>query len=200
MAQDMSKLKDFKNVVFSRLAADKKKSIMAFSLIALMLFMWIRVFMGDGPQETKGATQMQELKTNEKLPAAKISFIDLPEVQGRNDELTRDFFSASGWDAFPIDGKQNAKSAEVELVSGDGDKQDVKRISRELNLEAIETGAKPRVFINNKLLLMGEKLKVRDGQKLYEFEVTGIEQNEVLLRCEAVKVKLKLGELFDSTK
>jgi len=198
MAQDMSKLKDFKDIVFSRLAADKKKSIMAFGLIALMLFMWIRVFTGNGPQETKGAVQMQELKTNEKLPTAKINFIDLPEVQGKNDELTRDFFSASGWDAFPINGKQTANTAEVELVSENGNKQDVMRISRKLNLEAIETGAKPRVFINNKSLLMGEKLKVRDGEKVYEFEVTGIQQNEALLRCEGVKLKLKLGELFNS--
>ena len=39
------------NRLFSHLAAEKKKSVLALCMISLMAFMWIKVLSGKGPQK-----------------------------------------------------------------------------------------------------------------------------------------------------
>lgn len=196
----MSKVKEYKDVVLKRLAAEKKKSVIAFTLVSLMLFMWIRVFTGSGPQQANAMPQMQELNTGQKSPAVQVSFIELPEVRGKNDKLTGDFFSPSGWEGFPVDNGENSKSKKVNFLSEDTGSRAIEEVAKKLTLEAIELGDRPRAFINNKSLLIGEKLRIRSGQKMYMFEVMDIEQNQVVLRCESVKVKLNLGSVFESAR
>ncbi|MFC1739176.1 hypothetical protein ACFL1G_09020, partial [Planctomycetota bacterium] len=59
---------------------------------------------------------------------------------------------------------------------------------------AIELTERPRVFINDKLLVKGGKLHVMDGNKKYECEVIEIERNAVSLRCGEAMIRLKLAE------
>jgi len=173
------------NRVFSRLAAEKKKSIVALCLIALMGFMWVRVLVRKTPKSAEAAVGQEEVKSN--TSELKISFIELPEVAGRNDALTRDFFAADDWQSFMSGG-------EVNVVPGDGDEEIIKRIAEIIKLEAIVLGKNPQAFINDKLLAVGDRLLVVDGVDTYEFEVVGIEEKTVFIRCGEMEITLELTQ------
>ncbi len=177
------------NRFFSKFAAEKKKSIVALCLIAVMGFMWVRVLLKKTPQSAEAARQ-EELKpdTSGSNSELKMSFIELPKVAGRNDVLTRDFFAAGDWQGF-IDGKK-----EVNVVPGNGDEEMVKRVAERLKLEAIVLGKNPQAFINDKLLSVGDKLLVRDGVDTYECEVIGIEEKMVLIRWREAEITLELTQ------
>ncbi len=173
------------NRVFSRLAAEKKKGIVALCLIALMGFMWVRVLLRKTPESTEAAVVDQDMKqSNSQL---KISFIELPKVAGRNDALTRDFFAADDWQSFMSGG-------EVNVVSRDGDEEIVKRVAEKLKLEAIGLGENPQAFINDKLLSVGDKLLVAEGADTYECEVVEIEEKTVFIRCGEAEITLKFTQ------
>ncbi len=171
------------NRVFSRLAAEKKKSIVALCLIALMGFMWVRVLLRKTPESAEAVVVDQDMKqSNSQL---KISFIKLPKVAGRNDALTRDFFAADDWQSFMSGGEVNVN----------GDEEIVKRVAEKLlNLEAIRLGENPQAFINDKLLAVGDKLLIVDGADTYEFEVVGIEEKTVFLRCGEEEITKRLTQ------
>jgi len=177
------------NRVFSRLAAEKKKSIVALCLIALMGFMWVRVLLRKTPESAEASVGQEEVKpgrlgSNSQL---KISFIELPKVAGRNDALTRDFFAADDWQSFMSGG-------EVNVVSRNGDEEIVKRVAEKLKLEAIGLGENPQAFINDKLLSVGDKLLVAEGADTYECEVVGIEEKMVFIRCGEAEITLRLTQ------
>jgi len=182
------------NRVMSRLAAEKKKTVMALCLIAVMAFMWLRVFIGKTPQSAEAAPLMVQ-GTNPNASASKseskVSFIELPKIKGRNDALARDFFAADGWRDFMKGGEGKTGDREVN-VSKDGDRELVKRIAEKLKLETIMSGGNPQAFINDKLLSVGDKLLVGDGANTYECEVVGIQENAVFIGCGEAKIELKL--------
>jgi hypothetical protein len=178
------------NRVFSRLAAEKKKSIVALCLIAVMGFMWVRVLLKKTPESAEAAARQDEVKpdTSASNSELKISFIELPKVAGRNDVLTKDFFAVNDWQDF-IDGKK-----EVSVVSRDDDEEIVERVTEKLKLEAIALGKNPQAFINDKLLSVGDKLLVAEGVDTYECEVVGIEEKTVSIRCREAEITLKLTQ------
>ena len=108
------------NKIVSRLAAEKKKTVCALCLIALMAFMWVRVLFKKGPESVEATPTAKKLDSE-----FKVSFVELPEVEGRNDVLTRDFFAANGWQNFIRDGEGEnlAGIKEVSVVSR-GTKED----------------------------------------------------------------------------
>ena len=55
-------------------------------------------------------------------------------------------------------------------------------------------GKNPRVLINDKLLSVGDKLLVADGADTYEFEVVGIEEKKVSIRCSEAEITLRLTQ------
>ncbi len=67
--------------VLERLAEEKKKSVTALCLIAVMAFMWIRVLTKKTPQGTEAAPGTQQSST-ENQPNEKygVSFVELPKV------------------------------------------------------------------------------------------------------------------------
>ena len=175
------------NRLMSQLAAEKKKTVMALCLIAVMVFMWIKVLGGKTPQSA-GAAQMAQV-ANLGVPAVnselKISFVELPKVTGRNDVLSGDFFAAGGWREFVGDG-------EVNVGSRDGSEEALSGIEGKLKLEAIGLGENPQAFINDKLLSVGDKLLVRDGVNMRECEVVSIGESTVVIRCGESEIQLKL--------
>ena len=173
------------NRLFSRFAAEKKKGVVALCLIALMGFMWVRVLLRKTPESAEAAVGQEEVKPN--TSELKISFIELPEVAGRNDALTRDFFAADDWQSFMSGG-------EVNVVSRNGDEEIARRVAKKLKLEAIGLGKNPQAFINDKLLAVGDKLLVADGVDTYECEVVGIEEKTVFIRCGEAEITLKLTQ------
>jgi hypothetical protein len=178
----------------SQLAAEKKKTVMALCLIAVMVLMWLRVFGRKTPQSAEAAlmTQRANLNILGSDSELKISFIELPKVEGRNDVLTGDFFAADGWQNFMSGG-------EVNVVLKDGSQEVVTRVAEKLKLEAIGLGENPQAFINNKLLSVGDKLLVRDGVNTCECEVVGIEESTVFIRCGEAEIKLKLTQASKTT-
>jgi hypothetical protein len=185
------------NRLVSRLAAEKKKTVTALCLIAVMIIMWARVISRKTPAAVAAAVLTQE----DVKPAASdlelnLSFIELPKIEGRNDVLTRDFFAVGDWQDFIRNKEGKNLNEDVNVVSRHN-KEVMKRVAEKLKLEAIGLDGNPQVFINNKLLSVGDKLLVKDGGNTYECEVVSIEENTVLIKCGEAEITLKLAKVIE---
>ena len=193
MKQNLKNNGNGANRLFSQLAAEKKKTICALCLIAVMVLMWARLLGKKKLEGAEAAVMSQGVNfKGESNSELKISFIELPKVKGRNDVLTRDFFASGSWQDFTEEGTK-----EVNVVSRDGSEEVVRRVAEKLKLEAIWSGENPQAFINDKLLTVGDKMIVDDGISKYECEVTGIEKNKVLMRCGEAEITLKLMQAIE---
>jgi hypothetical protein len=186
------------NKFVSRLAAEKKKTVCALCLIGLMVFMWVRVLSKRTPQGAEAALIVRQPPAGQLNSELKVAFIELPEIKGRNDVLTRDFFAANGWRGFLGDGRGLTNVGESGVVSGDSGKEVGKRVAEKLKLEAIMSGENPQAFINDVLLSVGDKLPLRDRDNTYECEVVGIEADRVFIRCGQTEIQLKLAETLEA--
>jgi hypothetical protein len=183
------------NRILRQFAVEKKKTVTALCLIALMVFMWLKVLVGKTPRSAEGALATQTAGLNVAVPDSqlKISLIELPKVNGRNDILTRDFFVVNDWVDFIRDGEGLIGDGEVGDLK-EGAEELARRLVRKLRLEAIGLGENPQAFINDKLLSVGDKFLVGDGVNACECEVVGIQENSVSVRCREVEIQLKLGQ------
>jgi len=182
--------------ILKRLTADKKKGVMALGLVAVMVIMWLRIFTHNQPSAAQ-ATPSQVQPQNE--PAAlKVTFIELPVVPGRNDLITRDFLNAQGWKSFSKyrEGQSANNAQEVTIVSSDHGSDVLAQVAQKVKLEAIllSKRQRPQAYINDKLLSVGGSFTVKDGAKTYQFEVTGIFDNIVLLKHDNTEITLKLTQ------
>ncbi|MDD5327774.1 MAG: hypothetical protein PHY02_08185 [Phycisphaerae bacterium] len=178
------------NRLLSRLAAEKKRAFVAAFLIIVMVFMWARVLGKKGPQSANAAIMKSKL-IEEIGSELKISFIELPKVNGRNDVLTKDFFAVESWNDFMQGGRSDSEN--VDSVSENAS-ETIKSNVRKLKLEAIVLGENPRAFINDKLLSVGDKLFVGDGADMCECKVTKIEENIVFIKCGETEITLRLAQ------
>jgi hypothetical protein len=183
--------------LFRQLAVEKKKAIVSFCLIGIMVFMWVRV-LGSKTPETAEAT-VTNLEAGQSKSELKISFTELPKVKGRNDVLARDFFTTDNWQGFTRVGEGGNLSGieEVSVVSKDGREEVIRRVAEKLKLEAIGLGKNPQAFINDKLLSVGDKWLVKDRDDMYECEVVRIGENTVVIRCEEAEITLKLTQVIE---
>jgi hypothetical protein len=184
--------------IFSRLAMERKKVVLALCLISLMVFMWTKVLLNKKPQSALAILQTEQAAQKPSGAQLKISFIDLPRVRGRNDVLARDFFNVGNWRDFIRSGeKQNIGGIErVNVFSNDDSEETARRIADKLKLEAISLGEKPQAFVNNKLLAVGDEFIVSDGvNSTCECEVVKIEENKVTVRCGRIEIWLKLTQM-----
>jgi len=190
------------NKLVGRLAAEKKKTVTAVCLIALMVFMWARVLTRKTTETAAAALRQGNVDSDilESDSELNISFIELPKVAGRNDVLTRDFFTVNDWRDF-IRGREgdNVDGTKVNVVSTDGNEELVRRIAEKLKLEAIGLDGNPQAFINNKLLSVGDKLIVKEGVNTYECEVVRIEENVVVIKCGEAEITLELAKVIEVT-
>ena len=187
------------NKAYGRLAADRKKIVIAAVLIGVMVFMWVRVIAGKGPKEAAAAVQPQADPEAKSDATVQVHFVDLPIVQGRNDVLRMDFFAADGWQEFGGAGHGTNGSATGSVIVNEGAEEAIRRVAGRLNLQAILLDRTPQVFVNDKLLLAGDKLSVKDGDNVYEFEVIVITQNTVLVKCKDAEITLKLTKVVEET-
>ena len=184
------------NRLLVQLAA-QKKAVIAFCLIAVMAFMWLKVLVKKAPQAAQAAPAAKQVEPNGQMNSRlKVSFIDLPKVAGRNDVITRDFFDVDGWQEFVGD-KEGNGIKDVNVAPGEGSEEVVRRVVGKLKLEAIVLGKNPQAFINGKLLSRGNKLLIGDGAMTYECEVVGIEENAVFMRCGKSQITLKLARAIE---
>ncbi len=200
MQQNLKNHAQLVSKLAGRFAAEKKKMVIALGLIALMVFMWVRVLGKKGPQGAEASFMGQMADTAKAVSQLKISFIKLPHIEGRHDSLTRDFSVVESWRDF-IDGpsESSSDSEEVNVVAKKGFEEVAKLVAEKLKLEVIELGSVPQAFISGKILTKGDKLEVSDGVKKYQCEVLKIEKNSVCFRCGSAEVELKLVQSTEET-
>jgi hypothetical protein len=192
MKRDLKNTDNSNNKLFNHLAADKKKTVLALCLILLMVLMWIRIFAKKSPVAAQAASVAKEVEVKEQESSPIIiSYIELPRIQGRNDVITRSFFDPNGWSGFIPDGKYLADGQQPGVIQNLANLRS-RLINAGLKLEAIELGGNPRVFINGRLLSIGDKFILRDGANTYECEVVKIEENLVFINYGGVEIELKL--------
>ncbi len=185
------------NRLFGQLMAEKKKFFTALCLIGVMVFMWAKLLLNKSPEAASAANFEQMSYETGANQQSKISFINLPEIEGRNDVLTRDFFTVRSWYDFVADRRDRGNVNAVGIVSADKADAVAARIIQRLKLDVIELGAKPQVFINDKLLTIGDTLVVEDSVQTYECQIVGIEKNRVLIRCGEAEIELKLTQMIE---
>ena len=184
------------NRLLRRLAADKKKSIIAMALLGVMAVMWLRVLSGKRPVAAPAATTQTSDAANTKQPAVrKVTFVELPIIPGRNDVIVRDFFNARGWKDFGRHKDDGPDASEQgTLISPKNQDELLEQLTSKLRLEALVGGDQPRAFINNRLVSKGDSVVVKRGNDTYLFEVVGIFENSVLLKHNEAHVTLKLTQ------
>lgn len=198
MKQNVKNSGNGANGLVGRFAAEKKKTVTALCLIALMVFMWARVLSRETPEAAAAALRREDVAPDivGSDVELNISFIELPKVAGRNDVITRDFFTVDDWRDFVRD---EGDTGNKEVIVKGGNEEVVKWVAENLKLEAIAIGSdgNPQAYINGKLLSVGDKLLVRDGGKTYEYEVVSIEENAVVLRCGEAEITLELTKVIE---
>ena len=182
------------------LAAEKKKAIAASCLIVVMAIMWIRVLTNNGPETTEAALIVEQLNAGDTtVQELNVSYIKLPQVPGRNDVITRDFFASDNWRHFKNKQKRNlAVIEEVNVVSKNGNEEVIRKVANKLKLEAIVVlSNKPRAFINNKVISVGDKVLIHEGIDTFECEVIEIKEKEniVVIKYREAEVTLKLTQV-----
>jgi len=189
------------NRVIAHLAIEKKKVILVACLIIMMLFMWIKVFMRKSPNSVD-ASEMLTQSQDDFIPKNElnISLIELPEIKGRHDLITRDFFASEGWMSFISADKKVVILKEVDIDPGESNEKVINRIADNMKLEAFVMGENPRAYINDHIVSIGDILLVSDGNENYECEVIMIENNSVVMRCGNSQVKLKLKQINENSK
>ncbi|OHB55162.1 MAG: hypothetical protein A2173_00320 [Planctomycetes bacterium RBG_13_44_8b] len=191
MKWNLKKIGSGNNRLFNRLAAEKKKSFLAVCLIVFMIFMWVRIFAKKTPGAAHATlTNTKASRKGQDNPQIKVSYIELPRIQGRNDVIKMDFFDPKGWRGFVQEGKDLTDGQKTRIGHNSIDRL-TRLMQAELKLEAIELGESPCVFINGRLLSTGDKLILKEGNDVYECEVSRIEKNLVVVNCGEVEVQLK---------
>jgi len=171
------------NNLVNQMAVQKKKSIVAVGLVLLMGFMWVRVLTGDDTQAVSAAVLSGTTQGQPAVQKLKVTFLELPKVEGRHDVLNRDFFKMDD----VVFGTVN----QAKIVNGQSSAIEV---AERLRLEAIVTGEHPEAFINDKIVKVGQKLNVEDGSKIYECEIVKIQENLVIVKYENSEIELKLKQ------
>ncbi|MBN1795238.1 MAG: hypothetical protein JW804_01060 [Sedimentisphaerales bacterium] len=180
-------LTNLKGSIINRLATEKKKVFVAAVLIALMIFMWAKLLVGQKPQSVAAAlSQGAPASNNANNKDSSVTFVELPFEEGRHDVLSRDFFN--------IESAVFSASEQVNIVSSDGGREQIQVIADKLKLDAISMAPEQEAFINDRLVKVGDVLVVTDGSKSYECEIVKIDCLKVLVRCEKAEIELKLKQ------
>lgn len=183
--------------IITQMIIEKKKVVMALCLVAIMVLMWARVILKKAPKAAAAAQKTDQNDVEKDSGSdVDVTYIKLPQIEGRNDAITRDFFASNGWgDFFKKDGESSNDNIEVDGVSA-SDIEEIKRIVKDkLKLEAIGLGGNSRALINDKMLSKGEKISIRDRNREYECEVIEIRADSVVISCQETEVVLNLTKM-----
>lgn len=186
--------------MISQLTAEKKKIIIAAVLIGIMAIMWVRV-LAKKKDSSAGVIPLalQTAAAEEAPPKVQVVYVELPQVKGRNDTLTRDIFSGSKWEGLGAEAN-GAKQPNERIKSGHEKLSDTitEMIGKELRLDAILSGKNPQAYVGGLLVSPGGKLTVKHEGEKYEFKAVEMNENEVVLECKGVQVKLSMTRPSDS--
>jgi hypothetical protein len=183
MEQKTLNLNNVKNIA-AKASAEKGKLLVAIVLIAVMAFMWVKVFSGKSTV-TKAAASA--VAAQQDVVQRTITYVSLPVAAGRNDTLKRNVFDRDDF------GGKNAGAGDVTGGGGMGmHKANIAKIAKTIKLNAIITGEKPAAFIDSQLATVGSVLNLRCDGQLYEFVVTKITENTALLSWEDFSITVRM--------
>jgi hypothetical protein len=189
-----------RNQMISQLTAEKKKIVIAAALIGIMAIMWVRVLAKKSESPAGTVPLATQTAAAEEMPAKiQITYVELPQIKGRNDMLTRDIFSGSKWEGLGAEAN-GAQRPKERIKSGNEKLSDTitEMIGKELKLEAILSGKNPQAYVGGMLVSPGGKLTVKHEGEKYEFKAVEMNDNEVVLECKGVQVKLSMTRPSDS--
>ena len=183
------------------LAAGGKKTVLAIGLITIMAIMWFRVLTGRQPQSAAASSPLLNAQEQDQSPV-QVRFHNLPIIPGRNDRIGRNFFTVQNWNGFSRDSNIEDASTdpEVHVVAPDQTQEVIARVAKKLKLEAVLWSENPQIFANDRLLYVGNTIKLKEGTDTYEFEVVRIEADAVLVRCRERELTLNLAQSNDVSK
>lgn len=179
------------------------KIILAVVLIGVMVFLWIRVFLRQGkpaPVSAKPTTSKasQPAAASKSMPAVRLTYIPLTVVPGRQDRLARDLFTVPDSAVFPWQQKSVSATEQTSIVTPIEDPWDkqIRPAIERIVVDAIGTDPRgtAQVFIQDRFLLVGDVLPLKQGQKQYELKVKEIHSNSVVLEWRDHSVTLKMSE------
>ncbi len=188
----------------AQLPSEKKKIIVAVCLVLFMALMWFRMLTKEGPESAEAVeltTEMKQASANVAAAVAEIVFVQLPIEIGRNDIIERDFFSAENWKLFAEDKQKwqglskNQNNQNIAKADVSEFEQRIKNVVDKINLQAIGTGLRPEVFMNDSLLAIGGSIVVQDGESNFTFKIVKITKNAVTLNSNGIAVTKKLSHL-----
>jgi hypothetical protein len=188
------------NLALGQLTPEKKKAAIAVLLISIMALMWVRVLLKKNQSLANAAIPASQAAITEEIkPKIKVTYIDLPCIKGRNDMLSRDVFSGSVWEGLGAEAN-GAKQFKVSHKKNDNERLNdtIETIGKELKLDAIFSGKNPQASVGGMLVSPQGKLTVKYEGDQYEFKVVAISDNEVVLECKGVQVKLSMTRPTDS--
>jgi hypothetical protein len=177
------------NSAISLLSAQKGKAFVAFALVGMMVFMWVRVIKQKSAAANAPASvaAVQADANVVKTETVKVVYLEMPVVKGRNDVLARDCFSITGWDtSSSYDSLKTEKRGEISNINEGSVNEAVKQCERELKLEAISSGKNAQAFINGQRVQTGQKLTIKKAGQRFEFEVVSIGDNDVVLNYRVI--------------
>jgi hypothetical protein len=173
-----------------------KKTVVAGVLMLLMLFMWVRVFLGHRPAATAAATAEPVVVRAESTPRPaplKVKLVELPKLPGRHDAMKRDFFTVK--ERGNSSARKPGTEQEVPVTASNHAQEVIRRVAQTMKLTAVLwSNTSPRAFINDQLLGVGGKLTVTDGAALLEFEVLQIDMDSVRVGCNDMQLTLELTQ------
>jgi len=181
--------------VFDRLPLGGKKTVMAGVLVLIMLFMWVRVLVGHRPAAA-AASPRPPAATVVPRPPARVQRHELPRIPGRHDTLARDFFTMKDPACFGRNPARHSAGTETEVPVGSTENaaEVIQRVARTMKLEAVSWSESPQIFINDRLLSVGDRFLVKGDTQSYEFEVWQIYVDSVRVRCQGVQLTLRLAQ------
>ena len=193
----MGKAEDNTNVrkaITGRMAAEKKKAIIAISLILVMAVLWIKNFTKKDSVQDAQALSLTQQNADELSREMKFSYTQLPQIQGRHNVLTRDIFASNNWKGFRREGQLADDYWSAQTLTGIGNEAGdiIENAVKEMTLGAIVPEPDRQAFIENKLLSLGQKFIFKYKHNSYEFKVLKIHEDKVELECEGTVVIKKM--------
>lgn len=182
------------------------KAMMMIVLLAVMGVLWGRVLLsGKTGPETASAEEaeqaaLEQMMQSQQPAAVQVEMLELPEVPGRNDRLTCNFFCEENWDAFTFEGHSDVQVNSSEQTLERHQQVKLEQIVRRLVLEAViedAAGNPHQAFVEGKILSVGDTLTVQEGPDQYMLTVNQINEKEVMFSWNKSVVVLKMSETFD---
>ncbi len=183
--------------LLNQFAANKKKAVVAVGLLVLMAIMWGKALLKKdtaGPAKAADSVAAEQTDTS-----VKLEYIDLPYDPQRHATLAGDMFKSNNWQGFRPAGQSagsyNPNIYEISAAAGQNEPNTIlaDKISREIRLEAIMTGPRPEVFINDKMIGEGQDFTVKISGTDYKITVLKIYENKVDMKCADIVFTQKIA-------